>query len=39
MFDFLTITKALTDENRLRILMALRDREKCVCHLTGLLDL
>ena len=39
MFDFLTITKALTDENRLRILMALRDREMCVCQLTGLLDL
>ncbi|MDR2161867.1 MAG: metalloregulator ArsR/SmtB family transcription factor [Desulfovibrio sp.] len=39
MFDFLTLTKALTDENRLRILMALRDRELCVCQITGFLDL
>jgi DNA-binding transcriptional ArsR family regulator len=38
-FDFLLITKALTDENRLRILMALREREMCVCQVTGFLDL
>ncbi len=39
MFDFITIAKALTDENRLRILMALREREMCVCQITGFLDL
>lgn len=39
MFDFMTITRALTDENRIRILMALRDREMCVCQVTGFLDL
>ena len=39
MFDFLAITKALTDENRVRILMALRNREMCVCQITGFLDL
>ena len=39
MFDFLTITKALTDENRVRILMALRNQEMCVCQITGFLDL
>ena len=35
----MTITRALTDENRVRILMALRDREMCVCQVTGFLDL
>jgi ArsR family transcriptional regulator len=39
MFNFLTIAKALTDENRARILMALRDRELCVCQITAFLDL
>ncbi|MDR2076196.1 MAG: metalloregulator ArsR/SmtB family transcription factor [Desulfovibrio sp.] len=39
MFTFLTIAKALTDENRARILMVLRDRELCVCQLTAFLDL
>ncbi|MDR2504042.1 MAG: metalloregulator ArsR/SmtB family transcription factor [Deltaproteobacteria bacterium] len=39
MFDFLNITKALTDENRVRILMALRRRELCVCQTTAFLDL
>ena len=39
MLDFLNITKALTDENRLRILMALRNRELCVCQVTAFLDL
>ena len=33
------VIKALTDENRVRILMALRDRELCVCQITGMLDL
>ena len=39
MKEFLNITKALADENRLRMLMALRDREVCVCQIaewTGL---
>ena len=39
MFDTLTIIKALSDENRLRIIMALRGKELCVCTLTELLDL
>ncbi|MCC8190689.1 MAG: metalloregulator ArsR/SmtB family transcription factor [Planctomycetes bacterium] len=39
MFDTLSIVKALADENRLRILMALRGKELCVCTLTELLDL
>ena len=39
MFDFMTIARALTDENRVRILMALREREMCVCQVTGFLDL
>ena len=39
MKEFLNITKALADENRLRMLMALREGEVCVCQvaeLTGL---
>ncbi|MDL2314470.1 metalloregulator ArsR/SmtB family transcription factor [Desulfovibrio sp. OttesenSCG-928-C14] len=39
MIDFINITKALTDENRLRVLMILRGRELCVCQLTAFLDL
>lgn len=39
MLDFLNISKALTDENRLRILMALRNRDLCVCQVTAFLDL
>lgn len=39
MFDILGIAKALADENRLRILMALRGKELCVCTLTELLQL
>jgi Predicted transcriptional regulators len=35
----MNIVKALADENRVRILMALRGRELCVCQITGLLDL
>lgn len=38
-FDTLSIIKALADENRVRILMALRGKELCVCTLTELLDL
>lgn len=39
MLDFMTVIKALTDENRVRILMALRDHEMCVCQVTAFLDL
>ncbi len=39
MIDFTNITKALSDENRLRILLALRGRELCVCQITAFLDL
>lgn len=39
LFDFMQVIKALTDENRVRILMALRGRELCVCQITGMLDL
>jgi ArsR family transcriptional regulator len=39
MKDFLNITKALADENRLRMLMALRDGELCVCQITELMGL
>jgi len=35
----LGITKALADSNRLRILIALRRRELCVCQITELLQL
>jgi DNA-binding transcriptional ArsR family regulator len=37
--DFLPITKALGDETRLRLLMALRDGELCLCQLIELLGL
>lgn len=36
---FLPITKALSDETRLRLLMALRGGELCVCQLIDLLQL
>ena len=39
MFEFLNITKALAEENRLRILMALQRQELCVCQLIELLEL
>lgn len=39
MQDFLTIVKALADENRLRALCALRGRELCVCQIIELLGL
>lgn len=32
----MSITKALADETRVRMLMALRDGELCVCQITGL---
>ena len=39
MMEILNITKALADENRLRIIAALEGRELCVCQLIELLDL
>ena len=39
MFAFMTITKALSDENRVRILLALDSRELCVCQIIELLGL
>lgn len=39
MFTLLNITRALSDENRLRILMALRTVPLCVCQITAFLDL
>ena len=39
MKDFLNITKALADENRVRMLMALQGGEQCVCRLTELMGL
>ncbi len=39
MLNFLSITKALADESRLRILLALNGRELCVCQVTELLGL
>ena len=39
MKDFLSLTKALADENRLRMLMALQEGEVCVCQITELMGL
>ena len=39
MKDFLNITKALADENRLRMLMAFQGGELCVCQITELMGL
>jgi DNA-binding transcriptional ArsR family regulator len=39
MFEFLNITKALAEENRIRILMALEVEELCVCQVIELLEL
>ena len=39
MKDFLNITKALGDENRLRMLMSLQEGELCVCRITELMGL
>ena len=40
MFAFMNITKALADENRVRILMALNGRDElCVCQLIDMLQL
>lgn len=40
MLQFMNLTKALSDESRVRILLALSEKEEiCVCHLIDLLDL
>lgn len=39
MREFLSLAKALADENRLRVLCALHGRELCVCQITALLAL
>jgi ArsR family transcriptional regulator, arsenate/arsenite/antimonite-responsive transcriptional repressor len=39
MRQFLAITKALSDQTRLRALVALRGGELCLCQLIGLLEL
>ena len=39
MLEFLNITKALAEENRLRILLALDGQELCVCQIIELLGL
>jgi len=38
MRDFMAITKALSDPNRVRILLALRKGELCVCQITELFN-
>lgn len=39
MRDFMAVTKALADENRVRVLLALRQGELCVCQIVELLGL
>lgn len=39
MFTFMAIPRALSDQNRVRALMALKDRELCVCQIIELLEL
>ena len=39
MRDLLAVTKALSDENRLRIVLALHGRELCLCQIVELLGL
>jgi DNA-binding transcriptional ArsR family regulator len=39
MFNFVIITKALADENRIRALLALAGRELCVCQIIEVLEL
>ena len=39
MFSFMNITRALSDQNRVRMLMALDRRELCVCQIIELLEL
>ncbi|MHC4105048.1 MAG: ArsR/SmtB family transcription factor, partial [Planctomycetota bacterium] len=39
MLDFINMTKALSDENRVRAIMMLRNGELCVCQLIEMLGL
>ena len=39
MHDFITCIKALADQNRVRALVALQDRELCLCQIVELLEL
>jgi DNA-binding transcriptional ArsR family regulator len=39
MRELMKITKALADENRIRVLLALRKGELCACQITELFDL
>ncbi len=39
MNEFLNIARALSDSNRVRILLSLRKQELCVCQITALLEL
>ena len=39
MRELMKITKALADENRIRVLLALRDGELCACQITELFGL
>jgi len=39
MFTFMAITRALSDQNRVRMLLALDGRELCVCQIIELLGL
>lgn len=39
MFELMAVTKALADENRVRLLAALEGRELCVCQLIELIGL
>jgi len=39
MRDFMAITRALSDPNRVRVLLALRRHELCVCQITELFGL
>lgn len=39
MREFLAVTKALSDETRVRLLLALREEERCLCQLIDLLNL
>lgn len=39
MFDFMNVTRALSDESRVRIIAALSGRELCVCEIIGVLGL
>ena len=39
MREFMNITKALADANRVRVVLALRDQELCACQITELFGL